>query len=95
MYIFVRQKLANLRIILYKECNKCDVTEQSASWDTCAITKVIFEISQLYLKNARSVEALYTAVVFFLFVNNLNVKTVNIAHENKSAVSTNISFAVI
>ena len=31
----VRQKLANLRIILYKECNKCDVTEQSASWDTC------------------------------------------------------------
>ena len=30
----VRQKLANLRIILYKECNKCDVTEQSASWDT-------------------------------------------------------------
>ena len=33
----VRQKLANLRIILYKECNKCDVTEQSASWDTCEL----------------------------------------------------------
>ena len=31
----VRQKLANLRIIFYKEYNKCDVTEQSASWDTC------------------------------------------------------------
>ena len=34
----VRQKLANLRIILYKECNKCDVTEQSASWDTCGVS---------------------------------------------------------
>ena len=30
----VRQKLANLRIILYKECNKSDVNEQSAIWDT-------------------------------------------------------------
>ena len=36
----VRQKLANLRIILYKECNKCDVTEQSACWDTCVIIYV-------------------------------------------------------
>ena len=22
---------------LYKECNKSDVTEQSASWDTCGL----------------------------------------------------------
>ena len=36
----VRQKLANLRIILYKECNKSDVTEQSASWDTCDLTSI-------------------------------------------------------
>ena len=35
----VRQKLANLRIILYKECNKCDVTEQSTSWDTCGLPR--------------------------------------------------------
>ena len=28
------EKLANLRIILYKECNKCDVIEQLISWVT-------------------------------------------------------------
>ena len=31
----VRQKLANLSLILYKVCNKSDVTEQSASLFTC------------------------------------------------------------
>ena len=39
MLFLLFEKPANLRIILYKECNKSDVTEQSANWDTCAYIK--------------------------------------------------------
>ena len=37
-----------VRIILYKECNKCDVTEQSTSWDTCEFILFIYIIGTPY-----------------------------------------------
>ena len=49
-----REKRANLRIILYKECNKCDVTR----WVTCDETIP-----------SRTVLALYIVVADFVLLN--------------------------
>ena len=47
------KKVANLRIILYKECNKCDMT----SWVTCGRIVQVYKQIKLVKENCLSARA--------------------------------------